>query len=150
MAYRLGCELSDRITAIAPNAGGLTVSTCAPARAVPLLHMHSKLDTNVPYLGGVGTGLSNVNWPSLQSTLSRWSTLGGCTNPPQVDTVAGAYTRELWFTCNAGMRIESYLTEDGGHAWPGGLPSFAGGDTPSTAIDANDTLIAFFRRFALP
>ena len=44
LAYRLACELPERIAAIAANAAAMMVDSCAPAHAVPVLHMHSRLD----------------------------------------------------------------------------------------------------------
>ena len=54
MSYRLACELSDRIAAIAPVAASMSMVNCYPARAVPVIDFHSYLDTHVPYSGGVG------------------------------------------------------------------------------------------------
>lgn len=150
MAYRLACELSDRIAAIAPNAAAHMMNSCVPARPVPVLHMHSRLDTNVPIAGGVGTGVSGVAFPSLDSAMSRWVTLNGCASPPTVDVQAGRYTRSIWSGCQAGATVELYVSDDGGHAWPGGLAGTAVGDTPSTAINANDLALSFFQRHRLP
>jgi polyhydroxybutyrate depolymerase len=150
MSYRLACELPDHIAAIAPNAGPLMLPTCAPARPVPVLHMHSKLDASVPYLGGVGTGLSGVDFPSLETTMQRWTGINGCAPTPVDSSVAGRYTQVTWPNCRAGATVEYYLTEDGGHSWPGGEAGRPGGDPPSTAINANDLLLAFFGAHALP
>lgn len=150
MAYRLACELPERIAAIAPNAGELMLADCAPARPVPILHMHSKLDTNVPYLGGVGTGISGVTFPSLETTMTRWVAINRCATPSTKVVVASAYLREYWGGCEAGSALEYYLTDDGGHAWPGGEPGSRMGDTPSKVINANDLLLAFFGAHSLP
>ncbi len=145
MSYRLACQLSDRIASILANAGALMVDTCAPARPVPILHLHSKLDTNVPYAGGVGTGLSDVPFPPLSQSIDRWVAIDGCTAGPERTDVPGRYTFERWIGCRAGASVQYYLTDDGGHAWPGGEPGRSGSDSPSTAIDANDLAIEFFR-----
>jgi polyhydroxybutyrate depolymerase len=150
LSYRLACELSDRIAAIAPNAGELLLATCTPSRPIPILHMHSKLDTQVPYLGGVGTGLSGVNFPSLASVMGRWVGIDTCLTPSLLTVVSGRYIHEKWPSCAAGTAVEYYLTDDGGHGWPGGLPGRTGSDTPSTAIDANDLSLAFFNLHRLP
>ena len=150
MSYRLACELSDRIAAISPNAAAMLLPTCVPTRPVPLQHTHSRLDTNVPILGGMGTGLSsNVVWPATMDVLNQWVTINGCATPPQVSPGANV-TRTRWNQCASGSEVDYYLTEDGGHAWPGGLPGSAMGDTPSTAIDKNDLMLEFFGRHQLP
>lgn len=150
LSYRLACELSDRIAAIAPNAAAHMLNSCTPSRPVPVLHMHSRQDTNVPIAGGVGTGMSGVSFPSLDSTMSVWISHNGCASQPVVDLQAGSYTRSSWTGCQGGARVELYLSDDGGHAWPGGLASTAAGDTPSKAINANDLALSFFQHHRLP
>ena len=58
MSYRLACESSDRIAAIAPVAGTMTdgsFNACLPQRAVPVLHIHGTSDFVVSYNGGFRT-----------------------------------------------------------------------------------------------
>lgn len=151
MAYRLACELPGKIAAITANSTTMVVTQpCNPARPVPVLHMHSVLDTNVPYMGGKGTGLSNAYFPPVDSVLNVWSLIDMCAHPSQVITNTSSYTFKKWSACSNTVTIQFYLTQDGGHAWPGGLPGSASGDTPSTAINANDLLWAFFQQYQLP
>jgi polyhydroxybutyrate depolymerase len=58
ISYRLACETPEKIAAIAPVAGSLQFLNCTPIQPMPVIHFHSKLDSNVPYLGGVGNGPS--------------------------------------------------------------------------------------------
>ena len=51
MAHRLGCELSDRIAAIAPIAGSLGVA-CHPTSPVSVMIVHGTNDRHVPYEDG--------------------------------------------------------------------------------------------------
>lgn len=151
LCYRLACELSNKIAAIAPNASTMVVSTpCNAARPVPILHMHSKLDEHVPYLGGVGNGVTGISVPPLDSVFTVWSTRNNCLNPKQVMLTTIGYTFTKWYTCSNNVSIHFYLTNDGGHGWPGGLPGGPNSDTPSTAINANDLLWDFFQQFQLP
>jgi polyhydroxybutyrate depolymerase len=60
MSYRLGCELSSRIAAIAPVAGNMAAKDgsaqdvgCMPARPVSVLAIHGTLDPYAPYAGGI-------------------------------------------------------------------------------------------------
>jgi polyhydroxybutyrate depolymerase len=150
LSYRLACELPERIAAIAPNASALMLPVCAPSRPVPVLHMHSSLDANVPYLGGFGIGMSGADYPPLEDTMQRWTTINGCAPTPVVERIADRYTHVLWGECMAGSSVEYYLTDDGGHSWPGGDAGRPGVDPPSTAINANDLLLAFFAKHAQP
>jgi len=149
MSYRLACELSDKIAAIAPNASTMEMITpCKPSRAVPILHMHSKLDENVPIEGGYGIGISNAYFYPLDSVFTVWALNNSCNPAPQT-TVKDGYTQTKWVGCNSNTVIDYYLTNDGGHAWPGiGVSTM--GNPSSTAINANDLLWAFFQQHSLP
>ena len=151
MCYRLACELPNKIAAIAPNASTMVVTQpCNPARPVPILHMHSKLDQHVVYTGGYGNGVSGVYCPPLDSVFNVWSINNNCVNPSQVTISNNSYTLTKWLNCSNNADINFYLTNDGGHGWPGGLPGSANGDIPSTAINANDLLWNFFQQYQLP
>src|SRR5262249_14403775 len=49
MCYRVANELSGRIAAAAPVAGTMSIPKAAPKRPVPLLHIHCRGDSIVPY-----------------------------------------------------------------------------------------------------
>lgn len=150
MAYRLACEIPDKIAAIAPVSGPmLTSQPCNPSRAVPILHIHSLRDTKVPYFGGIGIG--GYYFPPVDSVLNFWASYNGCNAIPQIVVDNAEYRHTKWYDCSDGLTIESYLTQDGGHAWPGGLKSpRSGADTPSVAINATDVIWDFFQRYTLP
>lgn len=151
MAYRLACELPNKIAAIAPNACTLMVTQpCNPGRPVPVLHMHSVLDNNVPVNGGVGTGPTQDYFHPVDSTLNVWSTINACGNKAQVVVDNDQYTLTQWTNCSNAVTIQYYLTQDGGHAWPGGLPGSVMGDKPSIVINADDLLWDFFQQYQLP
>lgn len=150
MTYRLGCELADRIAAIAPNASATLLPSCAPSRPLPVLHAHSKLDQAVPYLGGYGSGpgASTVLWPETRSMLDAWATRNTCPAPQTTQHAGYSITR--WSGCAQGVAMAWYLSDDGGHGWPGGLPGSAMGDTPTQVFNMNDLLLDFFKQYALP
>ena len=152
LAYRLACELSNKIAAIAANSCTMVVATCDNSRPVPVLHTHSILDTNVPYQGGVGngTGTQGVYLPPLNAVMNVWSLKNTCTNTAQIVVDDNKYKFTKWTNCSGNVAINYYLTKDGGHGWPGGLPGGPNSDTPSTVINANDLLWDFFQRFQLP
>jgi polyhydroxybutyrate depolymerase len=151
MSYRLACELSNKIAAIAPNGSTMVVTqACNPARSVPVLHMHSKLDQHVVYTGGYGNGVSGVYCPPLDSVLNVWSLKNSCAIQAQVIVSNSDYTHKRWLNCSNNVTIDYYLTNDGGHGWPGGLPGGPNSDIPSTSINANDLLWSFFQQYQLP
>ncbi len=148
MSYRLACEKSDRIAAIAPVAGSMNVSACNPVRPVPIIHFHSYLDTAVPYQGGIGTGTSGHYNPPLDSVFNAWSSYDNCT--VQHDTIHDStdYTQVNWTNCNCNTAINFYITHDGGHSWPGGTATETG-DSVSTVVNANDLMWTFFQQHSL-
>lgn len=153
MAYRLACELSGKVAAIAANASTMVVSQpCSPSRAVPILHMHSVLDTHVPYKGGMGSGVGTegVYLPAVRTVLNGWAQRNNCQTPAQVIINNSSYKLARWSNCNSNAIIDYYLTQDGGHGWPGGLPGGPNSDTPATSINANDLLWDFFQQHQLP
>ena len=149
MTYRLGCELSTQLAAIAPVSGTLlTKQPCTPTRMVPVLHIHSVLDTKVPYNGGYG--LANYYFPPVDSTLRVWAGINGCNGTPQLLTESSLYTQTQYMNCSNNTTIQLYLTKDGGHSWPGGLPARPSADAPSTAFNATDLIWNFFQQYELP
>ncbi|MHA4845892.1 CE1 family esterase [Flavitalea antarctica] len=151
MSYRLACELSAKIAAIAPNASSMSVTKpCNASRPVPVLHMHSVNDSNVPYKGGYGDGVSKAYFAPIDSVLNAWSDINACgTKASKLADNAG-YTFYKWFDCKYQVSINYYLTKDGGHSWPGGKAGSVVGDEPSRVINANDLLWEFFQQHQLP
>ncbi|MVM35352.1 alpha/beta fold hydrolase [Spirosoma sp. HMF4905] len=153
LCYRLACELPDKLAAIAANSGTMQVKTaCKPNRVMPILHVHSQLDRNVPYTGGVGTKSINKQWNSpVDSTLTVFAQLAKCTTTKQVVKATDKYTFYKWADCQNGTEIQYYLTTDGGHSWPGGTKAVRFiGDSPSDAFVNNDLIWAFFKNYSLP
>lgn len=148
MSYRLACELSDRIAAIAPVAASMSLTSCTPARSVPVLDFHSYLDSNVPIQGGFGTGASNHYSSPLDSVLNVWSTLNNCQIKNDTIINNNEFTHIRWTNCNCNYQIEQYITQDGGHSWPGGK-STPLGDPISEFINANDIMWDFFQKYSL-
>ncbi len=151
MCYRLACELSYKIAAIAPNSSTLVVSSpCNPSRPMPVLHFHSKLDERVVYTGGHSNGSSGSYYPPVDSVLNVFSLINNCSDPSRVIFSNDLYTFTEWSSCTNNVTIQYYLTNDGGHSWPGGFPEGPNADPPSTAINANDLLWNFFQQYQLP
>lgn len=116
MAYRLACELSDRITAVGLQAGGLGVETCEPDQPVSLLHLHGRDDTNVPIEGGLGTGISRVGFPPLEDSLATVTAAMGCADPPDT-AMEGIVERRTWDDCDGGVTVEVQVVDGHDHSW---------------------------------
>lgn len=148
MAYRLACELSDRIAAIAPVAASMSMTSCSPQRAVPTISFHSYLDTNVPYDGGVGSGTSGHYNSPQDSILNAWSAMNACSTTNDTIINNSQFLHRKWSNCDCETEIEQYVTQDGGHSWPGGNQTVFG-DPVSNFINANDLMWTFFQQYSL-
>lgn len=159
MSYRLAAELSDRIAAVAPIAGSVVVLRFAPARPVPVMHVHSVDDPRALYQGGLGPPFPATNirvlHPPVEERLAEWARVNGCGAAPEAGekrdwTSAGgpvhAATRYAWPGCKAETVL--WKLTGAGHVWPGGqrdaLVWLLGPGTQ--VIDANEEMWRFFSR----
>ncbi len=75
MAYRLACEMGDTFKAIAAVAGTDNTTTCQPAAAVSVLHIHAKDDDRVLFNGGAGQAFRDAasvsDFVSVPATLAQ-------------------------------------------------------------------------------
>lgn len=133
MSHRLGCELSDRIAAIAPVSGTLGLNACHPERPVPVFHTHGDADIIVLYNGG---GLSGLQ--SVASTMSTWRTVDMCPSASATTRTVGSARCETWNPCAGGVETTLCTIGGGPHVWP--APGFP---APREIFD-------FFARHRLP
>lgn len=140
MSYRLACELSDRIAAIASVTGLHAFSPCNPERPVPVLQIHGTADPVVPYAG-------------IPSTISQWVSRNDCPATPEIvdlpdiDTTDNStVTVSKYFPCEDSTEVILYTINGGEHTWPGA--QFIIGVT-NQDIKASDEIWGFFRKFTL-
>jgi len=162
MSYRLACELSEKITAIAPVAGALpeNLSSCSPSRAVSVLIMNGAEDPLVPWQGGeIRLGRLKLGKVlSVTETVKRWVNQNQCSPSPAVtweldkDPQDGTRVRrETYNQCREGTEVALYAIVNGGHTWPGGyqyLPESFIGKT-CRDIDANEVIWNFFKKHTI-
>jgi polyhydroxybutyrate depolymerase len=149
LAYRLACEKANLFAAVAPVAATMvTTITCSPSRVVPILHVHSLIDTHVPYMGGYGTGFAGVYMPPIDSITSVWAANDTCIGT--LDTIynTGGAVGKKWMNCSTCSEVLIYTTTDGGHSWPGGNQT-SNGDPISTQLNATDLIWNFFSQHSL-
>lgn len=108
MSYRMACNRSNRIAAVAVLAGAMVndVSKCSPANAVSVLHVHGTSDDTIAY--GGGNLLGNL-YPGAETSAGRWVQSNQCTGAPvtspsildSVTDLAGNDTTVVtWSSCN--------------------------------------------------
>jgi polyhydroxybutyrate depolymerase len=152
MSYRLANELSQKIAAIAPNAGNFQMKNdYHPTRNVPVIHINSKLDQNVQYEGGQSTGPGGQYNPPVDSCLNVIAALASCGTSKELVETHALYSVYRWSNCSpSDFVVMLYLTEDGGHSWPGGNITHADADPPSQAFKNNDVMWSFLKNYSLP
>lgn len=128
MSYRIAVERPDLVRAIAPVAGALmtwNLDEPLPQSPVPLLAIFGLLDENVPFDGGVGSGVSGVDFASqADSVLPFLAVNGGAFAAAPLVAGEGLLFYSEPHTSPEGFADTWYhLALDGGHTWPGSLGS---------------------------
>jgi polyhydroxybutyrate depolymerase len=152
MTHRLGCELSDRIAAIAPVAGQATAVPCAPRRPVPVMHFHGTKDQLVPYNGGKPLNFVNLTFPRVNDTIAGWVARNGCSGKARTLLTRPDSRCEIYEDgCRDGASVTLCTVEGGGHSWPGGSQALGwilGYTSPH--LIATDLMIDFFFAHPMP
>jgi len=165
MAYRLAVDAAEHVAAIAPVAGAMGVEGGTPARAIPVLHIHSVDDPRALYEGGEGPPFPWTNrtvvHKAVEEAIREWVEFNGCPTQPTIETTIVAEegrpdaghtaTGHRYAPCEGGADVVFWQLTGAGHVWPGGrqdhLKQILG---PSTqVIDANEVIWSFFSKHAL-
>jgi polyhydroxybutyrate depolymerase len=162
MSYRLACELSHKITAIAPVDGNIPYMLfpqCSPSRPVSVLAINNTNDPRVPFEGGEIYGqfhrikLGKVL--SVNESIGFWVNRNMCSTTPVVAEVpdrdpgdGSTVTMEQYFNGLDGTEVILYAVDGGGHTWPGGFQYLPAGIIGKTCrdFDANEVIWTFFKK----
>jgi polyhydroxybutyrate depolymerase len=159
MSFRLACDLSDKIAAIAPVAGSVGVGllpNCKPKRPVPVLMINGTDDPIVPFAGGAVARTHGRSYPVSQ-VVQFWRDFDGCGPVQKADVPdhdRGDRSTASYESCvgKDGSEVVNYTVDGGGHTWPGGpqyLPKFLVGRV-NRDFNASEVIVEFFSRHALP
>ncbi len=149
MSYRLACELSHRIAAIASVTGSMTTQTfndCNPERPVPIMEIHGTSDLIVNYNGATGI-------KSIPAVMEYWAGQNACpaipetTLLPDVINEGSRVERSIYQPCAQQSEVVLLKVIDGGHTWPGSTNSGFG--NTNRDINASQEIWDFFNRFSL-
>jgi polyhydroxybutyrate depolymerase len=144
LSQRLACETADIFAAVAPVAGTLNFSPCAPSQPISVIEFHGTGDQHIPYDGGFGPeSLVDVDFASVQDSIGFWTSFNGCASQPQTDSFDDI-KHEVWSGCADSTSVELYTIIDGGHAWPGGAAGRTDADPPTQTISASQLIWKFF------
>ncbi|WP_025739769.1 T9SS type A sorting domain-containing protein [Aquimarina pacifica] len=117
-SYRLACELSSRIAAIASVAGSMTASwidngQCQPVHPTPILQITGTSDGVIPISGG-------FLGKSIQDVMEYWSDYNNGDSSPDVISLGSGSTRSIWDNGDNGVTVEFISVGGKGHSWIGG------------------------------
>ena len=149
LAYRLACELSDRIVGIGVQAGSLGVDACTPSQAVSVIHLHGTADTNTPIDGGKGSGVAGVEFRPARAAVEAMAAAAGCTGEPRssTDPANPDLTVTTWSGCGSGAEVRYVVVDGATHAWMGHPASSAAAAAyvgePYSGLDASRAIWSF-------
>lgn len=141
---RLGCELANRIAALAPVAGPIAMDGCAPSRPLPVIQIHGTGDIVVPYNGnGLGGAIS---FPAAKDF---WTKNAACTDTTAAEVYKkGDATCVESSACAGGAAVRSCTIDGGGHQWPGGKSVGIG--KLSMDLASSEEIVKFFLAHPMP
>ena len=121
MTYKFACSRPESVAAIAGLAGAMDsdVITCAPNRAVNVLHIHGTSDATILYDGG---SLFGNLYTSAASSVKKWAQIDKCLTSPQVGAAFdlirkfdGAETTPTIYSCPQ-TAVELWSINGGAHS----------------------------------
>lgn len=140
MSSRLACELSDILAAAAPVDGLQYPDGCTLKRPIPMLSFHGKADQTNHY---VLSPDSRPYWRmGVETAIDKWRQANACSMKNDADRISQEVTFYQWSDCLGAAEIQFYLTDNGGHTWPGA--------DDNEDINASELIWEFFSRHSLP
>lgn len=153
MSYRLACEASDMVAAVAPVAG-VPPAGCRPSRPVSVMHIHGTEDNYVPYNGGVGSAQpakkTKTDYVSVEDTLETWLDINGLDDEPSKTGRRGDARYELFGPGGDGVEFVLWTVKGGGHTWPGGPDMLKRMGPVNRDISASKLAWSFFKKHPMP
>jgi polyhydroxybutyrate depolymerase len=156
MCHRVGCDLSQRIAAIAPVSAGLPVDlpdSCPAGLPVSVLAINGTDDPLVPYEGG-GVGLLAKRGAvlSVDRTIDFWVRRNQCAPEPKIAELPDrdpndgiSVVRREYANGREGSAVILYTVRGGGHTWPGGSERPERFGRRSDDFNASEVIWRFFQ-----
>jgi polyhydroxybutyrate depolymerase len=149
LAYRIAAEHPEVVAAAAvasgtiggvPAANEPEWSVPRPKQPVPVLALHGRADTHVPYDGGrAAQSRGKSSAISVSRSIGIWVDADGCDPEPRVESMGGGRVeRQAWSGCRDDAEVVLYSINGWGHEWP--KENSLGG------FEAGDTIWRFFER----
>ncbi len=158
MTMKLGCGLSDRITAIATVGAAMPKAmVCVPSRPLPVFMIAGTSDPVVKYDGGVGKN-GHIPTISVEDTAKQFAKLNRCSEKPAKSKLSeknkgGMETKvDAYESCADNAEVVLYSVKGAGNTWPGGEQYENENTIGKTSQDfnANEQIWAFLVKRKLP
>jgi polyhydroxybutyrate depolymerase len=132
MSYRLACERTEKIAAIAPVVSSLhedLYNTCTPSQPISVFIIAGTEDPLVPYSGGDITLLKKKYGTvvSMNEAVTFWATHNNCSPTPIISVLPDInpddgciVTSKEYTHGDSNTKVLFYSIEGGGHTWPSG------------------------------
>jgi polyhydroxybutyrate depolymerase len=163
MAYRLACDASNFVAAVAPVAANLSVelaAECRPTRMTPIAIINGTDDPMMPWIGGEIKVLFSRRGEvlSAQESFERFIKFGDCalpiTHAPRNRNAddGTSVVRHVARECTDNAEVRLYEILGGGHTWPGGNPYLGERlvGKVSHELNASEEIWSFVSRYSLP
>ena len=111
MAYRLACDLSDKISGVAIVGGALMDDSCTPEKPVSIMHIHGDLDETIPFTGG-----GKFDVPDIQTSVIKPNANFSCDIAPnEIMPIVGV--NQVAWNCEQGAQTKLMNYLENGHEW---------------------------------
>jgi len=151
-AYRVACEMSKRIAAVASVSGLMSDSTliyCNPVRNVPILHIHGTRDHIMKY-----TGMKQAF--GAEEVVKIWELKNQCGHKADTIQIPNREKKDRtkailikYKNCASGSQVWFYKITNGGHTWPGAAKAFKLMGRKCKDFDGSQAIWDFFKQFTL-
>lgn len=124
MVFRIGRELSNRLTALACVASSDWQDEPVVEEPVSLIYMTGTADPLNPieggeiFIGGTSYGIKPPVWESVR----KWVQMLGCPTDSLIIYDSDGVLGTAWKSCTQGSEVALYTIDGMGHWWPGYMP----------------------------
>lgn len=154
LSYRLACELSNKIAAVAPVAPPFVPEVCSSSSGpISIIHIHGTADPCALYEGGYCDsclGSKPISAQSAKDMVNSWAIRNGCPAESKIVYNRGNTKCVIYSKCEQGTEVEFCTIEGGGHTWPSGSQYLPAKKIGPVSYDISfDQIWEFFKNHSL-
>jgi polyhydroxybutyrate depolymerase len=153
MTNRIGCELADKVAAIATVAPAAVLSTCRPSKPISVMDIHGTADPINRYHGEKSVlAKTSYGYQRIppEKLVNRWREIHDCSEQSQPAYQHGDADCVLYSDCKDGAEIEFCKVEGMGHTYPSGSQYLSAKIVGPVSYDISfDQIWEFFQKHPL-